>query len=159
MILKQEVAGSKEQTAWLLIAFDDEREHAGNEGYAEDTEKSYAGDSKVRNSKQIRVGDLAVLRAKSLLGIARIDNIAEAAGQKPIKRWPSCSRTSIKERSEKLPKCRCQMCHPEFDEPIREDVEVTEYEVIFGDSFVACAGAIAMEVLPKFCPNYNGRAA
>ncbi len=104
-------------TAWLLIALDDEeRQHAGNVGYEDDVEHVYAFDSMVPNSRQIRQGDLAVLRSTELLGLARIARLESGPGTKKLRRCPECGKTSLKPRKTLTPRYRCDSCKATFDE-------------------------------------------
>src|SRR5262245_31802326 len=94
---KEEALGGIEQgmaAGWLLIAFPhEERQHAGNSGYDDDVQRLYRYDSLVPNSKQIRPGDVAVLRSTELIGLVRIERIGKETGTKELRRCPSCGRT------------------------------------------------------------------
>ena len=145
-------------TAWLLIALDDEeRQHAGNVGYEDDVERVYRFDSMVPNSRQIREGDLAVLRSSELLGLARIARLESAPGTKELRRCPECGKTSLKPRKTLTPRYRCDSCNATFDEPRIEEAEVTKYEAHFDGSFVGAPNAVTLADLRAACPKYNGQ--
>ena len=128
--------------AWSLISIAEGRQYGGNTGYADEAGKSYFFDSNVANHKQIGRGDLALVRDRDhLQGLARIEEIRTTDSQKVRKRCPVCDVTGIKERRTMEPRWRCKYGH-EFDLPMESMVQVTEYEAVFGDTYIALPAKI-----------------
>jgi putative restriction endonuclease len=147
-------------TAWLLLAFGDQRSYAGNMGYADDMQAVYRYDSFVQNHKRIREGELAVLRDKDgLVGLARIARIVEAQGTKTRQRCPRCDSSRLKSRKVKRPPLFCSSCKHEFVEAFQEEVSCTTFSAYFDGSFVSARGAIGVADLRHACPNYSGQLA
>jgi hypothetical protein len=142
-------------TAWLVLALDpDDRDHAGNEGYDDEPSRTYLYDSKVQNSRQVAVGDLAVVRDKTqLLGIATIVRIDEQAGAKVLLRCPACQKTRLRKRA--AGDFRCASCGEVTTSPIADSVDVTKYAAHFGESFVAARGLATVQELTAACPGYT----
>ncbi|MEH2415738.1 HNH endonuclease [Nostoc sp.] len=144
--------------AWLLLSFGDNRQHAGNLGYADEISKVYYYDSFVPNCRQLAEGDLVLLQDKDqLLGVARIEVISSYQEPKPLSRCASCNTTKIKERLKKKPVFRCTLCHHEFDTPIIEYKPCEKFIADFGDTFVKAEGTIKIKELRQACPKYNGQ--
>src|SRR5690242_2045095 len=102
---------------WLVLAFGEDRQYAGNTGYADDVQKHYESDSNVPNSRHLARNDIVVVRGTDrMLGIARIENVRQVSGPKRMLRCPVCSTTALKRRKELRPEYRCNQGH-EFDEP------------------------------------------
>ena len=138
------------------MSFGEEREYAGNLGYADELSKAYQYDSCVQNHRQILEGDLALLRGKNqLFGVARIERIKASKGEKRLHRCPVCLTTNFSERKNKQPKFRCIKGGHEFNEPDQEDVACKLFTAHFGDSFVPAKGAISLERLRDACPKFN----
>jgi hypothetical protein len=92
--------------AWLLLVVGDQRQYAGNSGYADDFSTIYEYSSLVGNYRQVSEGDLAVLQGpKKLLGIARIERIDACEGTKERQRCPACIKTTLKQRKDKSFRC------------------------------------------------------
>jgi hypothetical protein len=136
-----------------------QRQHAGNEGYADDVQRVYRWDSLVPNCRRVREGDIAVLRSERLLGLARVTRIEKHHGMKELSRCPGCSKTGIKRRQRRQPVYRCGGCGAEFDVPIRESRDVELYSAHFGDTFVAAPDALSLAELRRACPRFNGQLA
>lgn len=146
-------------TAWLVLAFGDERQYAGNAGYEDVLTSHYRFDDFVPNHTQVAEGDVMVLRAPAnLIGFARIQRLGTEASVKERLRCPECQTTAIKTRQQKRPLYRCDRGH-EFDEPSRESVPITMFTAFFGDTFIAAPGAIPIPELRAACPNWNGQLA
>lgn len=142
--------------AWLLLSFGEEREYAGNLGYADELSKVYQYDSFVPNHLQISKSDLALLRDKSrLLGVARIERIEVCKGTKERLHCPACNLAKLKRRKIYQPEFRCYNCGNEFDTPVRKLIACTLFTANFGASFVLAKEAISIKALRHACPKYN----
>jgi putative restriction endonuclease len=145
--------------AWLLLSFGDDRQYAGNPGYADKPRLLYRYDSFVPNHKQVSKGDFVLVRDHDRLqGIARIEDIRAFPGEKHRNRCPLCRTVALKERRTRHPLYRCDNGH-EFDQPIVEFVACKHYEAAFGLSFVDTPGAVDIDVLRAACPRYSGQLA
>jgi hypothetical protein len=132
---------------WLLSAFGDERAYAGNLGYKDDPTRIYRYDSKVRNSKRVKAGDVAILRSKRLmLGVARISEVRWHEGVKTIRKCPICKTGASSERP-----FACRKGHT-FDEPIVEEIDCTLYEAQLAE-FVESRNSISIPTLLRACPS------
>lgn len=129
----------KSTKSWLLLTKEHSTlQHGGSDGYADELGHSYAYDSTVANHGQLEVGDCIVLwNGSVILGISRVDRISTSLGSKSRNRCPKCGSTKIKPRKTILPIFRCQhlSCGFEFDEPIRENLEVTRYVAQYSESW------------------------
>ena len=120
---------------WSFLTIEGSRQYGGNAGYLDDPAKVYRYDSDVANHLQIRPNDVVILRSKTnVIGIAKIQNIVEGAGNKERLRCPTCQATNIKERSAKEPRWKCKKGHV-FEEPTRELATVRTFEAHYGDTF------------------------
>jgi len=129
----------KSTKSWLLLTKEHSTlQYGGNDGHADELGHSYAYDSTVANHGQLDVGDCIVLwNGSLLLGISRVDRISTSFGSKSRNRCPRCGSTKIRLRKSILPVFRCQhqSCGFEFDEPIRENLEVTRYVAQYSESW------------------------
>ena len=114
---------------WLLLEkSDDTRISKGIDGYQDKTGESYNYDSLVPNHKQLSSGDFVVLRQENdILGLGRVDSIAQDTDAKIHRRCPECRSTDIRERSTKTPTWKCGKCAHEFAEPEETIVEVQSF--------------------------------
>ena len=68
----------------------------GVQHYADVPEAYYAYDNKVKNSRHVKVGDLAVIQDRNyVFGAGWIDSIELSAQEKIRYRCPSCKETDI----------------------------------------------------------------
>jgi len=121
---------SRTNRGWVLISVsNDERQHAGHEGYDDEISSRYSWDSTVPNHAQIDDGDLVVVRdSQQPIGIAQISTIDVFAGSEKVRyRCPTCNTTKIRARKSVLPTYRCGECAWEFETPNSEVVAVTRY--------------------------------
>lgn len=140
--------------AWLLIAAGADRQHGGNDGYADNLAEQYCWDDTVPNHGSLAIGDFIVLwDKKQLLGASVIEHISKCAGLKARYRCPArhCGQTKIKLRQVKLPVYRCHECRHEFDDPIVEQIGVTTYRSEHGKSWVDLQGLLSGAELRKLC--------
>jgi len=146
-----------EVKAWLLLKFGDERQHAGNDGYA-DQASVYEYDSNVPNHKQIAEKDYVIICApEQIIGIARIEKITSEQGEKILKRcpYPSCKSTKIQERAKKKPPYYCTKCRQEFEKPIIGAEPVQKFKAYYGNTFIALNKVITIKELREVCLRYN----
>lgn len=144
--------------AWLVAAFDTDRQYAGNAGYADEITSCYRFDSNVPNHKRIAEGDLLVIRDKSkVLGVAAIEQINRSQGHKTLNLCPNCRRSGLKIRKTVSPAFRCHSCGCEFDKPIETEVPVTNFSARYERSFVATNFPLDLERVRAACPTYNGQ--
>ncbi|MGE8096353.1 protein NO VEIN domain-containing protein [Pseudomonas fluorescens] len=117
------------QRCWLLLEKSDQtRVSKGIDGYQDKTGEEYRYDSLVPNFKNIKTGDIAILRKEDeILGFGRIGIIAEAQSIKTHRRCPSCKSTDIRERKTKTPKWKCGHCAIEFFEPDTTEAPVMSF--------------------------------
>jgi putative restriction endonuclease len=142
-------------SAWLLLAFGDDRQYGGNVGYEENPTEMYRYDSFVPNHRQVVAGDAVVLRERErMVGVARIAEVRSTPATKRLRKCPTCGTTGIKHRVTRSPTFRCNSGH-EFDEAKEEVASCVEYQADFGDSFVLAAGAISLDKLRAACPRYT----
>ncbi|QLE58087.1 HNH endonuclease [Nostoc sp. TCL26-01] len=138
--------------AWLLISSGDDRQHGGNNGYADEISTVYKYDNEVQNCRRIAKGDLVLLSdKKQLIGVARIELIRSYAGIKNLSRCPSCLETHFNPRKIKKPIFHCYNCGFDFDRPKEDAISCTKFDAYFGDTFVATKGAVGMDILRNAC--------
>lgn len=138
--------------AWALIAMGDGQQYAGNQGYADDPQRVYSYDSKVANHKNLSVGDLVFIRDRQrLLGIATIQDITSKPGQKLMRRCPICRTVDLKGRKTVSPTYRCDEGH-EFNEPLEQPTDVTQFDAHYADTFLEAAGAVSVAQLKAAAP-------
>ncbi|QIR36974.1 HNH endonuclease [Tolypothrix sp. PCC 7910] len=149
----------KTPKAWLLKSFGDERQYGGNRGYEEEIFREYQYYKGLPNSKNIKKGDLVLLRNKEqLFGVAKIEDINSGWGYKERLCCPSCLKPqSNKERITKKPRFHCPKCGHDYDERVSKPIKCEIFRAYFGDTFVSAEGAIKLEELQQACPedNYN----
>jgi hypothetical protein len=139
-------------TAWLVIAAGDDRQHGGNDGYDDEPSIYYSWDSTVANSRRLAAGDPIVLWDKRrLLGASVIEQIDTWPDRKLIRRCPACRRTGMKPRATKSPRYRCQTCKHEFDSPVEEIVEVTAYRSRHDAAWLDLFGVMSGAELRQLC--------
>ncbi|PIG95918.1 HNH endonuclease signature motif containing protein [Deinococcus sp. UR1] len=139
-------------SAWSFLTLDDDdRQFAGNNGYADDLHSHYSYDSTVPNHKQVAVGDTVVLRDNTFVhGVARIGAIDVTPGSKLRLRCPACENTGLKQRV-KSPRYYCgqQTCKNWFDHPQQETVEVTMYVARYGESWSPLLRPVRVDALKE----------
>lgn len=140
--------------AWVLLTFGDDRGWGGNAGYKDDPTRLYRYDNFVPNHRQLRAGDVALIRSKEqMLGVAEIKEIRESQGQKERYRCPECGTGHIWRRLITAD-YRCSKGHV-FVVPVVTGIQCTNYEADFGTSFVATPAALSLEELRDACLSYN----
>jgi hypothetical protein len=143
------------RTAWLVLAFGDDRQYAGNTGYDDELAETYRYDSNVANWKRVAAGDLLLLRDREqLIGVARVRRVESYPSTKSLQRCPVCGTTSIKERRQREPRFRCSDGH-EFPHPVVDTVQCTKLEAKFDSSFRRASSKVSIEQLRRACPKYT----
>jgi len=149
--------GGLTPSAWLLLSIEGRRQYGGNTGYADVPGQIYRFDSLVANARHVATGDVVVFRDRSGgTGFAKVESISAKEGSKQILRCPECNAAQIKERTTIRPRFRCKRKH-EFDTPLREDRNCTEYEARFGNTFVPADPPIPVNLLRGACQRFNGQ--
>ena len=132
------IKGQRQPRAWSFLAIQGPREYQGNVGYADDPSTTYHYDSNVGNHLQVGVGDIAIIRDRdAILGIARVEDIETATGEKERFRCPQCRITNLRRRAKEQNSWRCHFGH-EFSEPLREMAPITTYHARYEKSFRPC---------------------
>lgn len=145
--------------AWSIIT-KQKRQYAGNTGYADELTKAYPFDSHVAGCRKISQGDIVLIRDDTeLLGVATIERIEQTAGTKLMRRCPNCGKSTIKERTAKQPRYRCNDCTSEFQKPLEDEVPVDKFVAYYGDSFRPAAGALSQAQLRAAAFRPSGQAA
>jgi hypothetical protein len=154
------VVGEQKRTrTWVVLAFGDERQHAGNAGYDDEPKERYSYDSYVANHLQAAVGHRMILcdRARAL-GIARVETLDSTASTRALQRCPVCQTTGIKLRRTKKPDFRCHEGH-EFQAPCIEHAPCIKYTALFGGTFAAFDECFGRDFLRLGCPRYSDQLA
>ncbi|WP_027467513.1 DUF3883 domain-containing protein [Deefgea rivuli] len=117
------------QEVWLLLEKSDEtRISKGIDGYQDTTGEEYRYDSFVPNHKNIKTGDIVILRKENeIYGYGEISEISKTPTVKTHRRCPSCNSTDIRARSTMLPKWKCGRCASEFEATITTETHVNSY--------------------------------
>ena len=140
------------QRAWLLMAAGASRQHAGNEGYEDQPDAFYSWDDTVAHHAEIRRGDfIAIWDKVALIGISVVEKVEKGFGTKPVRRCPSCGRSSIKQRKDLRPAFRCYQCLHEFDEPIEIVKPVKTFRSIHPASWIDLTAALSGAELRAVC--------
>ena len=142
----------KPSTAWLLIASGDDRQYAGNEGYADEPDAFYSWDSTVPRHADLQVGDRVVVwDKKELIGFSVIEAIESEPGTKVLRRCPNCAKSRIKLRRTVSPAFKCQECSAEFEEPETEVKSITVYRSRHDAAWVDAQGVLIGRELRAIC--------
>jgi hypothetical protein len=122
--------------AWSFYTLDAPSTYAGHGGYDDVVRSRYSYDSGVANHKQVKVGDLVVLRdGTGSLGFAFVEELIATNGMKDRQRCPICNTSQIDERASINPRYRCTKGHT-FDHPVLSTEPVRKYRAEYMRSFV-----------------------
>ncbi|WP_426564285.1 HNH endonuclease [Angustibacter sp. McL0619] len=94
----------------------------------------YEYDSNVINHRKVATGDLLVIRDRHLVyGFGAVQTITTKPGIKVMQRCrnANCNSADIKMRKRQLPRFRCSDCHLEFDDPVLDPMNVTEFSASY----------------------------
>lgn len=138
-------AGPTAEPAWWSCYTHQQRDPLAL-AYGDDLGQQYAYDSNVRNSRQIAVGDVLLIRDDHFVyGRGVVERITRRPGRKEMRRCPNCGSVSkVAERSTVLPRFRCGRCTVEFDQPRYETKDVTELLAYYGSTWLEFAAHAAV---------------
>ncbi|WP_413101953.1 HNH endonuclease [Streptomyces sp. Inha503] len=150
--LQTDLTIKKVATAWLMLALDDSREHAGNDGYDDSASQHYSWDSTVQNHSRVAVGDVIVLwDRKELIGVSMIEAIHTATAEKTLYSCPQCGKADIKRRQREKPAYRCGKCGHLFPAPRQRTKPVTTYRSAHGKRWMNGRGLLSSPELRALC--------
>ena len=124
--------------AWSFLTLDDTARLGPTEvAYPDELNVRYVYDSWVPHHADVAVGDLAVIRGRTLvLGTGRIDAIHTSTGYKVRQRCPECRSTDYKYRKTANVPFRCSTCASEFWETDKKDIgKVTIYAADYSATY------------------------
>lgn len=146
-----------ENNGWLCLTISGKRQYGGNFGYDDDLQRAYRFDNFVPYSKQIKLGDILVIRDRTqALGFAEVRRLENGSGTKNRQRCPACRTTTIKEREHLQPRWRCKNGH-ECDSPLQEAVSCTKYTAWFEGAWVPATHLIPISMLRTACTKFVGQ--
>lgn len=126
-----------------------------DDAYGDTLGSRYAYDSNVVNHAGIGVGDVVVMRDRSLvLGWGVVTNVTAAPGVKLMQRCPECGRAGQKPRLHATPAFRCPRCKAEFDAPIPAPMEVTTFVATYESTWTPFSSPAPIRALERV---YAGR--
>ncbi|WP_162529264.1 zf-TFIIB domain-containing protein [Segeticoccus rhizosphaerae] len=139
-------------SALLLLAAGDDREHGGNDGYADDPDSTYRWDSTVAHHAEVAVGDKIVLWDKrTSLGVSVIEDCTVSSMVKTLSKCPHCGRAGIKRRRSKVPAYKCFKCQGLFDQPTLVTKLVTTYETSHASGWIDLRDMLSGAQLRELC--------
>ena len=148
--------------AWILYTKSSGRDPYDYQ-YDDSTGNFYSYDSNVPNSKQIRVGDIVVVRTDDDVAgwgiIERIDVTPNFA--KLIRRCPACDATNPRVLERTTGYTRCDRCRLQFleSETIISQTNVTSYCAYYANSWIESAPAIEARELREIEDKVNSQLA
>jgi putative restriction endonuclease len=146
-----------ESNFWVFkTVADEDRSYRSIRAYDDDLSSRYDYDSNVPNSRQVQIGDTAVIVDKeNILAFAVITDINTSTGTKQITKCPECGSTNYEPRVTKKPKYRCNHGH-EFKTPNSTIVKVTQFQAIYRNNFISIIGNNPVSILrPYYSNGYN----
>lgn len=152
MSAEQEASSPSVPRGWLVLSVGDDRQHAGNTGYADDLATTYRWDSTVPHHLDLRAGDLiAIWDKQRLLGMSVIDSIKQSEGIKLRLTCPKCGKAGIKRRKSLNPAYRCHECSAQFDTPTSREEQVTTWATDHADAWTDLEGRLTGAQLRALC--------
>jgi len=132
------------EQAWVFVMkSDEERSWAANRGYDDSAGIYYSYDSNVGRSKQVRVGDLVIIREDDhVAGWGLIEYIEKTENSpKEITRCPNCRKTTFSRRKTISPSNKCSACNLEFDDhqALVTQESVTAYRAYYATTWTEAA--------------------
>lgn len=145
-------AENRQRRAWLaLLKTEYRRLGGGPDKYDDSADSHYSWDSRVRNCRNVAVGDVIVLWDEvALIGASVIERIDGGTKSKPIRRCPVCLTTSFEARKS-TPVFRCSKCKSEFDNPVLEEATVETFRSTHSQGWVDLDGVIRAKELRALC--------
>jgi len=145
------VIHGEDPRAWSFMTVEAvDRQYGGNLGYNDVFGEQYVWTHNIANGRQVREGDIAVLRDKRFIfGIGWIDEIQSRGDVKIRRRCPSCGSTGFKQRKSLKPtfKCSAQICKAEFNVPVEEKVQATYLTADYSRTWREFATAVPARAL------------
>jgi hypothetical protein len=140
--------------AWVFLTkSEDERSWSANTGYDDSVGRYYSYDSNVSRYRQVRPGDLAVIRVDDYVaGWSFIDDIEVIPNvPKEISRCPRCLATNFRQRKTRLPRNICNACGAGFEdsERVTELKNVTAYRANYERNWVEAARPVGYDQLKR----------
>lgn len=132
------------EQAWVFVMkSDEERSWAANRGYDDSAGIYYSYDSNVGRSKQVRVGDLVVIREDDhVAGWGLVEYIEKTENSpKEITRCPNCCKTNFSRRKTISPSNKCSACGFEFNDHqalVTQEL-VTAYRAYYANTWTEAA--------------------
>lgn len=138
--------------AWLVLAAGDDRQHGGNDGYADTPTESYSWDDTVPNHGSISIGDAIVVWDKhALIGASVVEDIERDEATKTVYRCPECGGSNLKRRRTLDPPWRCFRCSVNFAEPVTQSKHVHTYASRHAAAWVDLEGILTGSQLRSLC--------
>jgi len=111
---------------------------------------SYAYDSNVVNHKSVAAGDVLVIRDRHLVyGYGVVETIDASPGIKLMPRCPRCRSADVKPRKRTMPVYRCNDCRFEFDHPIEDHKDVTDYVAAYASLWFPLVSPVPARALDR----------
>lgn len=121
--------------------------------YGDVTGERYDFDSRVPNSRQVRQGDVLVLRDEHLVyGWGVVSVVEERLGTKEVRACEACGSTSKwTERKTLTPRYRCSRCGHESNALVPTEVPVTLFSAYYGENWIEFGSPVpARDLRPVF---------
>ncbi|HFU1224298.1 TPA: HNH endonuclease [Citrobacter amalonaticus] len=145
------------QQAWSFKAIEkDDLRYWGNDGYHDDSSVFYRYNNSVPNYKNVKVGDIVIIRDREkILGVSIIEKLESHSTTKTVFKCPheGCDAKKIRPRETIKPKWRCNNGH-EFDEQKIVLEPATEFKASYG-SFFKKLKDVPLLQLKSESPRYN----
>jgi hypothetical protein len=146
--------GDKNFRSWSLLSLERTTRHAqGDTGYADEIGACYAYDDKVANHGYVQIGDLVVVRERTMvIGAGWVDAIDIAPGKKIEPRCPrpACGSTNIKARRTLQPEFLCNKCGIPCAEPNYKIASVKVYTLQYGSRWRRADGYFPASQIDPF---------
>jgi len=142
--------------AWILKSKGDESAFGGNEGYDDVVGANYIYDTTVKNHDKISEGDIIIVAGKKYIeGFGRIEKIEIKPNISKLRfRCPVCNTQEHYERKNVSPTFKCRNKH-EFDDPIREEVVVTQFSAAYKGNYIPCNPKSSVSLLNDYYVKRN----
>jgi len=131
--------------AWILYTKTDGRDRHDYQ-YDDATGNFYSYDSNVPNSRQVRRGDVVVIRTDDdVAGWGVIEHIEVTPDvDKLLRRCPGCGATNPRALERTPGQTRCMRCRRQFPESatVVSTTKVTSYRAYYRDSWIEAAPAV-----------------
>jgi len=103
---------------WICISKSPETTVRADDGYSETMGESYEWLAKLPNGRDIKVGDVIVIRNDThVVGLSVIESIAKEMKIRETNLCPRCNRAQVRVRKTITPRYSCANCGSTFDAP------------------------------------------